>query len=57
MTSEIIAKQTELEIAAGHWETGRYAWLLTNIRQIKPFPVKGKQGFFEVNLDADVNFL
>ena len=27
---------------------GAYAWVLSNIRPIKPFPVKGQLGIFEV---------
>ena len=30
-----------------------YAWLLKNIRKIEPFPVRGSQGFFEVNLPKE----
>lgn len=27
---------------------GHYAWLLDNVRMVRPFPVKGRQGLFEV---------
>ena len=30
---------------------GAWSWLLNNIRKVKPFPVKGSQGFYEVNFD------
>lgn len=33
----------------GNYESGRYAWILEDIRPIDPFPVKGKQGFFNVD--------
>ena len=33
------------------WECGKYAWELEDIRQIKPFPVKGSQGFYEVDFE------
>ena len=33
------------------WTYPRYAWLLENIRPIKPFPVKGSQGFYEVKYE------
>ena len=32
------------------WEPGRWAWVLSNIRPTSPFPVTGKQGFFDVQL-------
>lgn len=34
----------------GDFSTGRYAWRLENVRTIEPFPVKGRQGLFEVEL-------
>ena len=30
-------------------EDGLYAWILKDIRRIEPFPVKGSQGFYEVD--------
>ncbi|MGA2331556.1 MAG: ASCH domain-containing protein [Syntrophales bacterium] len=43
---------TQADIAAerhfGDFSLGRYAWRLDDLRPIKPFPVKGRQGFFEV---------
>ena len=27
-----------------------WAWVLTDVRVIAPFPVRGKQGFYEVNI-------
>lgn len=30
-----------------------HAWVLTNIRRIKPFPVRGKLGLYDVNLTFD----
>ena len=30
---------------------GAYSWFLTDLRKIKPFPVKGSQGFFEVDFE------
>ena len=32
---------------------GAYAWILTNIRRIKPFPVKGKLGIYDVDYDLE----
>jgi hypothetical protein len=34
------------EIAFGHFEPGRYAWILANVRAIEPVPAKGKQGLW-----------
>ncbi|MBD2388874.1 ASCH domain-containing protein [Cylindrospermum sp. FACHB-282] len=49
MTEEFINSQTELERAAGDWEVGRFAWILTDIRPIDPpFEVKGRQGLFNL---------
>ena len=30
---------------------GAYSWVLTNIRKIKPFPVKGQLGLYEVEFE------
>ena len=30
---------------------GAYAWVLTNIKIIKPFPIKGELGLFNVSVD------
>lgn len=37
------------------WEPGRWAWLLEDIRPIdRPFPVKGRQRFFTVQLPKEI---
>lgn len=33
------------------WEDGAWAWVLSDIRRIKPFRVRGKQGIYEVEID------
>lgn len=38
------------EEALGDYSAGRFAWLTRNLRRIEPFPVIGRQGFFEVDL-------
>ena len=43
---------SEMELASGHYSPGRFAWLLRNARQIKPVPVKGRLGLWEVNLQT-----
>lgn len=51
MSEENISKQSDLELQMGHWEVGRYAWQLSDIRPLYyPFPVIGRQGLFEVEL-------
>ena len=37
-------------------EGNNYAWHITNLRMIKPFPVKGKLGLFEVD-DSQIEVL
>jgi hypothetical protein len=32
---------------------GAYAWVLSNIRRVKPFPVRGKLGIYEVPAPED----
>ncbi|MFA4826593.1 MAG: ASCH domain-containing protein [Methanoregula sp.] len=39
-----------LEATFGDFSLGRYAWKLENVRAIKPFPVKGRQGLFDVEV-------
>lgn len=34
----------------GDFSPGRYAWKLENVRAIEPFPVRGRQGLFEVEV-------
>ncbi|MCM0760681.1 ASCH domain-containing protein [Sporomusa sphaeroides DSM 2875] len=38
---------SENEIAFGDYTPGRYAWILANVRPIKPVPAKGMQRFWE----------
>lgn len=49
---------TERLAAPGFWGDfgpGRYAWKLGNVRQLeRPLPVRGQQGFFEVDLSGFV---
>lgn len=37
------------EAAACYVYAGAVAWVFENIRRIKPFPVRGKQGLFDVD--------
>jgi len=45
-----ILEPRSYEMAFGDFTPGRWAWTLDNIRRIEPFPVKGRQGLFEVEL-------
>ncbi|HAK73370.1 MAG TPA: hypothetical protein DCP36_06840 [Sporomusaceae bacterium] len=51
MSNERIAAWKDLygdnEIAFGHFEPGRYAWILSNVRRIEPVPAKGRQQLWE----------
>lgn len=51
MTNERIAAWTDRygddEIAFGHFEPGRYAWILARVRRIEPVPAKGRQRLWE----------
>ena len=38
------------ESLLGDFSSGRYAWKLENVRSLDPFPVKGKQGLFDVEV-------
>ena len=39
-------KKDHIEYICGHYEEGRYAWVLTDIKKIKPISVKGKLGIW-----------
>lgn len=43
-------RKEDEEFAMCSCELGRYAWILSDIRKIKPFPVKGQLGLYEVEL-------
>lgn len=42
--------QTDEEAARCQVYPGAYAWVLSNIRKVRPFPVKGKLGLYDVEL-------
>lgn len=49
MDSSLINRQTELELAVGHWQFGRFAWKLENIVALpEPIPYRGSQGLRDV---------
>lgn len=39
---------SETELHFGDFTLGRYGWMTENCRPVKPFPVRGQQGLFEV---------
>lgn len=50
MEPKSINKQREIELLVGNWIPGYWAYRLENAKAIAdPFPVQGKQGFFNVN--------
>lgn len=48
----LMTKKDE-EDACCDWYPGAYAWVLINIKKIKPFPVKGQLGIYEVDYLLD----
>lgn len=61
MTEEFIndiKENNKFEFICGHYEVGRYAWIIKDIETIKPLPAKGKLGIWncdENNILADEN--
>jgi len=51
MTPEWIATVKEPELSFGYYDPDRYAWILDDIKPIRPFRVKGCLGLW--NLDDD----
>lgn len=49
------ARFGKVEVALGDFGFGRWAWELKNPRTFEPFPVRGKQGIFDVEVPD--NFL
>jgi len=44
-----------LEHALGDYRAGRFAWTTNLLKRLKnPFPVKGKQGFFNVDIPENL---
>ena len=58
MTEQLIEVQSDLEIEAGAWVEGRYAFQLANVRPLKhPYPMKGRQGPWLVDADDQAQIL
>ena len=47
MTPKLISQQSPTELAVGDWESGRYAWLLSNVQPTRVIPASGKQGLWD----------
>jgi hypothetical protein len=57
MTEEFIEKlkkENYTEYLCGRYEVGRYAWVLKNIKPIKPIPTKGQLGIWNYNDKIDI---
>ena len=53
-TDDITQAQIGTDRPFGDFGLGRYAWRLENVRPFeKPLPVKGKQGFFDMEIGGD----
>lgn len=48
--SEELKRRYRIEESFGDYSAGRFAWLTSGRRRLKPFPVKGKQGLFKVKM-------
>lgn len=45
--------QADEEAAMCNLYDGAFAWVLTNVKSIRPVPVRGSLGLFEADLDLD----
>ncbi|MDT8901152.1 ASCH domain-containing protein [Anaeroselena agilis] len=55
MTPQNIAMVDEPERSFGHYEPGRFMWLLANVRRIDPVPATGRQRIWE--WEGPINFI
>ncbi len=46
-------KQNETEYLCGYYEEGRYAWILKDIKKIKPIPAKGKLNIWNYEIETN----
>lgn len=49
-TKGLSLEDIQREQAFGDFSPGRFAWKLEDVRTIEPFPVKGRQGLFEMEV-------
>jgi hypothetical protein len=45
------------ELAFGDFSSGRFGWITQNLRTFAPFPVRGRQGLFDVELPSDLRWV
>jgi len=45
---------SQKELCLGDWSPGRYVWKMADVRPLQPFPVKGQQGVFYVEVDDEL---
>lgn len=46
-------KQNETEYLCGYYEEGRYAWILKDIKKIKPIKAKGKLNIWNYEIETN----
>ena len=49
MDKEFIDSVDKIERECGHYEIGRYAWVLDNVKIIEPIEAKGQLGIWNYN--------
>jgi len=52
MTDELIRQQSDEELEAGNWRSGRYAWQLAEVSAIEPVPIRGHQGLWTAEIPS-----
>lgn len=54
---EYIKTNQFINYICGSFEVGKYAWILEDVEVIKPIPIKGKLGLWNVSIDdIKINF-
>ena len=53
ITDHVVRHTRFGDLRFGDFTTGRYAWKTDHLRPVNPFPVRGKQGLFTVDVDLD----
>jgi len=48
MTPEMIARQSQMELAFGDWRPGRVVWIIASLRRVEHIPFKAKLGLWTV---------
>lgn len=52
-TGNIGIGEVAAELPFGDFSAGRFGWKFEHLRVIEPFPVKGRQGIFNVKISGD----